>query len=240
MRARSKLLIFLLWFYSFACSAQGPEYWHAVRSDSLTFCSYLILSLNANQGEIDPAYADRYKHKLTELQVRLAAESDPQIDDSLKQISSSLTELQHHIRDDPAQFPTWLNRILAAQARLDSFAANRYDGVAPVDQNKLLIDELDLDLGRLLLIYQARMFGALNVSAVDNDSDPINHLDGRILSKFDQYAALAPDHSADLEKITRNYWFVRPRLLSQERNAIPSGVAFYIERVRSGLSGLEK
>ncbi|WP_095059492.1 hypothetical protein [Pseudomonas sp. Irchel s3f7] len=87
------------------------------------------------------------------MQGHLAAENDPQIRQALDKIQANLVVLQRHSRDDHVLFSTCLNAILAGWARLDFIAEKRYKDVAPLDAKHLLIDELELDQSKFLLVY---------------------------------------------------------------------------------------
>ncbi|MCG4454909.1 hypothetical protein LJY18_16630 [Pseudomonas sp. MMS21-TM103] len=232
------LLAVLLTLSSWAHAGSSAERLHSIRIESFTACSYLILFLNPHQGGAEPLYAERYKAAFRKLQTLVSSEHETVMGEALAGMRYKTAELEGKFDLDPMMFPTWLNPILTAQAKLDSEAAKQYAVAHPADAKTLLVQQLDLDLSRLLLVYQARTFGSLNVSAMDGVENPMQHLDNRINQEFEGLSKLLPDQSVERGKLRRIYGYIRPSLLDNQRGSIPNGVAYYMEQIRSELRAL--
>lgn len=232
------LLAVLLTLPGLVHADSSVERLHLIRIESFTACSYLILFLNPNQGSVEPLYAERYKEAFRTLQVLVSSEHDPVMDAALAVMRKKTAELENQLNLDPVIFPTWLNPILVAQAQLDIEVAKQYAVTPPADAKTLLVQQLDLDLSRLLLVYQARTFGSLNVSAMNGDENPIQHLDSRINQRLEELSKLLPDQSVERGKLRRIYDYIRPSILENQRSSIPSGVAYYMEQISLGLRAL--
>jgi hypothetical protein len=238
MPIRLLFTLFLL-LSNLAEASLDAERLQTIRSQALSVCSNLIVHYNPNQDDSDPRYAERYRQTLQQLQQLVAQDGDPQLIQAASDMRHRIDELEHQPASNAHLYPAWINPLLKAQARLDQQAAKRYAAVAPSEPRRLALHTLSLNIERLQLLYQARIFGSLVVYVVDVDDTTFPQLDEQILQGFTALIQAWPQHAVELNKLKLKYDFVRPRLLKHEQSWVPGSATYYLGQVSNGLANLD-
>ncbi len=232
------LVCVLLLLPALAMAGADAERLQTIRGKAFSVCSNLLVRYNPNQDGSDPRYTDRYHQDLKTLQQLVAQEEDPQLIQAAADMGKRIEELERQPASSAALYPTWINPLLKAQASLDQQAAKRYATVAPGEPS-LALHALSLNIQRLQLLYQARIFSGLIVYVVDGDENTFMQLDQQIIEGFSALEQSWPQKAAELGKLKGKYDYVRPRLLKSDKGWVTGGAAYYLSQVTDGLANLD-
>lgn len=235
----TRLLFALLLLPNLAFANLNAERLQSIRSQAFSVCSNLLVHYNPNQNNSDPRHAERYHQALQQLQQLATLEQDPLLIQATSEMRQRIAELEQQPASDAALYPTWINPLLEAQARLDQQAATRYAASAPRGPGRQLLHRLTLDIERLQLLYQTRTFGSLAVYVLEVDENTFAQLDRQILQGFATLEQDWPQQATELSKLKRKYEFIRPRLLGHELGWVPGSAAYYLGQVSDGLGKLD-
>ncbi|PRB81417.1 hypothetical protein [Pseudomonas sp. MYb185] len=207
---------------------------HDARIQAFSLCSFLLAYYNPNQDGIDLRYADGYQQDLAWLKEQLG--NDAELGEMVEDIDIAITALEAIPADLPELYPEWLTLVLMTHARLDQRLAERNAGAGEVSAQLSTVQELQLDIERLLLLYQSRAFGLLGMYVLVVDENTVAELDKRILHGFAELQSQALSADQQLAKLEGFYSFVRPHLLEQQRGWVPGSAAYYLRQTSQGLS----
>lgn len=112
--------------------------------------------------------------------------------------------------------------MLRGHARLNSLAAERYQQW-PRQKTCELLHELNLEISRLLLIYETWTFGTLGVFVITMEEDSITGLDQKVREGFERLGLSEPVQAQALERLKDQYAFIRPHLLEHGQHRRGSG-----------------
>lgn len=240
MHSSLRVLLLSVLLPSLALASPSAERMQTIRHLALSASSNLLVYYNPRQADRDPRYLERYLGDLRQLKQLVALEQDA----SLSEVTTAMEQLISELQSQPASnaylYPTWINPVLQAQARLDQEVANRYAAVQPENPVRLELDRLNLNIQRLHLLYQTRTFGSLAVYLLPVDEQTFPELDQEILRGFREIERLGVVQGAELDKLKRNYDFIRPRLLQHDQSWVPGSAAYYLGQVGDGLERLSK
>lgn len=201
-----------------------------IRYQAFAISSELLLYYNPNQGGSDPRRAEGYRRGMVRLQ-RLVA-SGPVV---LQEAAGELQRLTERLEAQPSTAdqvrlrPTWINPILQSQASLDRQAERLYDELP--DDPRRSLHALQLDLARLLLLYQTRTFGSLGVYVIGINEDGFVRLDQQIIAGFDSLRRSDTRQASELDALRRKYDFIRPRLLHHGQDWVPESAFYYLDAI---------
>ena len=196
-----------------------------------------MLYYNPNQGTGDPRRVEGYRRGLAQLQ-RLVA-SGPVV---LQEAAGELQRLIERLESQPTSAdqamlrPAWINPILESQAALDRQAERLYDELS--DDPRRSLHALQLDLARLLLLYQTRTFGSLGVYVIGISDDSFARLDQQIIAGFDDLRERDSSQASELQALRRRYEFIRPRLLQHNQDWVPESAFYYLDSIARRLDAL--
>jgi len=139
-------------------AASGAEQLFKIRYQAFAISSELLLYYNPNQGAGDPRRAEGYRRGVSRLQ-RLVGSGPTVLQEAVGELQrlTEILEAQPSSADQVMLRPTWINPILESQASLDRQAERLYNALP--DDPRRSQHTLQLDLARLLLLYQTRTFG---------------------------------------------------------------------------------
>lgn len=220
-----------------AMANDGGDQLQAVRVQGFAVVNNLMAYFNPQDGSMDPRYRDRYRVALGKLESLLADEGPKR--EAFENMKSHISELERNARDTPGYlYPHWVNPMLRGHARLDSLAAEEYQQL-PREKTRELLHELNLEISRLLLIYETRTFGTLGVFVIAMEEDTITGLDQKIREGFERIGLREPVHAQALERLKDQYAFIRPRLLEHGKDWVPGITAYYMGNIAEALASLE-
>lgn len=234
-----RLFFILLLLPHLAYSNTNAERLQAIRSQAFSTCSNLLVHYNPNRNDSDPRNAERYRQALQQLQRLVTLEKDPLLIKFAGDMRERVEDLEKQPTSSPELYPTWINPLLEAQARLDQQASMLYASAAPIEPRRLTLHKLTLDVERLQLLYQTRTFGSLGVYVMAMDETTFAHLDQQITQNFTTLKQYWPQHNVELNKLMRKYDFIRPRLLNHELIWVPGSAAYYLSQVSDGLARID-
>src|SRR3990167_8316489 len=131
-----RLLFVLLLLPHLAFASPNAERLQAIRSQAFSTCSNLLVHYNPNQNDSDPRHAERYRQALHQLQQLVTLEQDPLLIQAASDMRQRIGELERQSASDAQLYPTWINPLLEAQARLDRQAGKRYAAIAPSEPSR--------------------------------------------------------------------------------------------------------
>lgn len=238
MPTRLLLTLFML-LPSLAFADLSAENLQSLRTKGFSLCNHLLVYYNPNQNGADPRHAELYREALQQLQQTLAGNTDTELQAAANAMQQRVRELEQQPTADAQLYPRWINPLLQAHATFDNLAAARYANSLPESSKRLTLHTLSLNIDRLQLVYQTRIFGSLAVYVLQVDQNTVALLDGQIAQGFDTLAQQAPEHAAELAKLRRKYDYVRPRLLQHALSWVPSSAAYYLNQITDRLAQLD-
>ena len=235
MRHLICLALMLLPLVSFA--AQEAEQLFKIRYQAFAISSELLLYYNPSQEGGDPRHAEGYRRGVAQLQ-RLVASGPQTLQEPASELQRSIERLeaQPDSADQVILRPTWINPILEAQASLDRQAERLYDELP--DDPRRVQHALQLELARLLLLYQTRTFGSLGVYVIGISDDSFERFDQQIIAGFDNLRGSDGNQASELEALRRKYEFIRPRLLHHNQDWVPESAFYYLDAIARRLDEL--
>lgn len=234
---RNLICCALMLFPLVSFATQEAEQLFKIRYQAFAISSELLLYYNPSQDGGDPRHAEGYRQGMAQLQ-RLVV-SAPK---ALQEITSELQRLIEHLQAQPGSAdqvilrPTWINPILESQAALDRQAERLYDELP--DDPRRVQHALQLDLARLLLLYQTRTFGSLGVYVIEISDDSFERLDQQIIAGFDHLRGRDGSQVSELDALRRKYEFIRPRLLHYNQDWVPESAFYYLDAIARRLDEL--
>jgi|SRR5690554_1504672 len=220
-------------------SAKADEQAHRlqqIRVEGFELINSVLAFYNPNAEGMDYRFEKRYQQALTRLDA-LIVNPGPMLS-ALKQIRETLADLEENARNNPAYlYSRWVNPLLKAHAELDRAAVTQYEqsGASATLERK---HEINLNLCRLLLLYQTRTFGTLGVFAMTMDEDTFTRLDASIVTGLELLAESHPDSREALSQLITQYAFVRPRLMQHGEKWVPGITAYYMGNISRDLAKL--
>ena len=230
MHLRLSLLALLFCpMLSFAQNARDDL--QSIRYLAFSASSHLLLHYNSNTGTSDPQHAEKYRADLQQLDALLKQTQSLELQAEGSRFQSLIDTLEQH-RDEAVQlYPIWINPILESQARLDALADTMAADTTQVRPAVQALQRLSLNTQRLLLYYQTRAFGSLAVYIDDLKQGAPDNLDNAIRRDLSALQDALPEQSQALNKLTRNYHYIRGHLLQREGEFVPGSVAFYLAQI---------
>lgn len=207
-----------------------------IRFQAFSVSSELLLYYNPNQDGGDPRHAAGYRQGLQRLQ-QLASDQPEVLQRDVSRLLQMVAALEAQPLAEIGLRPSWINPILEAQATLERNAA-QLDGRQQGSAGQA-IDVLQLDLARLLLLYETRTFGSLAVYVMDMDDDSFVRLDRQIMAGFEQLTIGSGEHREALDGLRRKYDFIRPRLLQHGQGWVPESAFYYLDGIGRRLESLQ-
>lgn len=133
-------------------------------------------------------------------------------------------------------YPAHLTNIYQAQQRFEQSLAGYQETIDQRDDVVKTIDDLRLDLYKIMSLYSVSTFTGL---AYLNEEDPdLTRLDGKIQEHFLTLEGQLPGLQGDIEKIRNIYLFVQPKLVGLSRPWTPSAVVLFLTRAETALKDL--
>jgi hypothetical protein len=138
--------------------------------------------------------------------------------------------------------PVYVNRILAAQARLDARLVLLGSEKTTANQEKPesvpdVLLRLGIDVAIQNILYQSKTFGALNFFLLDAGSNLAEQLDKEILASLEYLLAAASESQRPVvEKMDSRYRFVRPHLVGENPVWVPDVVARFCHGISDMIS----
>lgn len=240
MFLRLQVFVLTALLSSFALATPSAERLQEIRHLAFSAASNLLVFYSPKQDGGDPRYLERYQQDLRQLKELVALEQDDALSTAVRNMEQRIAELQRQPASSAQLFPTWINPLLEEQARLDQQLADRYAAVQPAQPIRLELHRLNLNVQRLQLLYQTRVFGTLSVYLMPVDEGTFADLDRQILQGFAESERLEPVQGPELGKLKGKYEFIRPRLLQHDQKWVPGSAAYYLGQVGDGLARLSE
>lgn len=235
-----RLLLFIFFISPGICAASmTEEKLQDIRLAGFSVCSNLLVFYNPTQTETDARYSEEYLRMLAKLEILTKETGDPVMQSAVRDIKNRATELTKYSHSESELYPNTLNPLLEAHARLDKEASSKLDELKSSDKRTQTLHSLQLNIEKLLLIYETRTFGSLAVYFMPMDDNTFYNLDSAILSDLNALSNQWPEHSDQISKIHTKYEYIRPRLLQHDKGWIPAGAAYYMSKISESLSEIK-
>lgn len=189
--------------------------------------SRLLLYFNPYLRDRELIQSD-YRHHFYRLEDHLKPLESEDISRPLTAIHVQIESLEAMSEADESMLPAIINPLLSAQAEMDrqlielaALAGER----GPLPQ--LLADQA-LDMAKLSLWYQIRLFNGLMIFADEAGNDVLNDLDRTIEQRFVTIAA-GRGGNPEFNNSLRHYQFIRGRILSPQDGWIPDAALLYLQ-----------
>lgn len=234
--------LFVALFITLSCclqaqgSTQEMQRIQEMRSLAYLATTNLMVFYNLDATPFESGNAKSYRQSFERLQQIAAQHSYSLVSAELKKIEDLAAQLEalprdlKHVRTVYTPYQLLLNPLFNAQQRIEEDLQQRYAALAKGsdDGRQQELHALSLDHSRIMLQYSMLTFTAL---AYLNAQDPtLSVIDARIRQQFESLKSHTSEQHSDLEKLSINYNFIRPRLVEQPRPWIPGRALFYLSR----------
>jgi hypothetical protein len=211
---------------------QALQVLHEVRSRGHLLCASAMVYY-APQGKTpDPRSLASYFDSLNQLQTRNVQLGQPEVlSETLKQMAQLLKSLERLPRRNAALYPEKISQLLALHLRLENWAAEQYRVQSDRAAEPLpTLHRQSLDMARLLLDYQTRWYRSPGSEDAGLQPEARVILDGDIQKRFEGLSRDYPGYASHLDKLRKNYRYVRTQLLESNPSRLQGGVEFYMAR----------
>lgn len=216
---------------------------HEIRTHGFLLCSNLLVYFNNHDPDstFDPQAREAYRQNLASMQKLIeGAPENLAMTASLQQMKSAIDQIEQQPQDAMEQYSRWINSILRAHAELEKAAESAYLKTHETAQATVTIHQQSMDISRMLLLYETQAFIGLGIFAMEFHEDLSKEIDQQIDSRHATLLELLPSSHNELEKVRRDYSFIRSRLLSPDREIVSRSAAIYLGRSIEQLNNLAK
>lgn len=236
------LLVAVLWvcFTGSAQAVSDADRLLLARLTGLEATSRMLLHFNPYLDNRELVQHD-YRQNFSKLADQLGGVEGEDFSQLLSIIFAQLEILETMTDGDESMLPTILNPVLTAQHEIDDRLGRIATG--ELDPLRQQLGDQAMDIARLSLWYQIRLFSGLRVFADDAGEDLLGALDVTIEQRFFKIGQEEIEESSDFKISLRNYQFVRSQILNPQSGWIPDAAALYLQKsiksllqVREGLA----
>lgn len=242
---RKHLIVLILLFAAAGvhASTHDARLIQSMRIQSFGFCVAMMVNYNHIRTPFQHRSTDSYRQYLDALNALYRQSGLTMGAEYLKALNDLTEELENLPQPDGVMstttlvYPVAITNIFKAQQQFDQ-ALTRYHAMVDQGDEGIVrtIDDLRLDISRIMLLYSVSTFTGL---AYLNVEDPdLSILDGRIYERFQVLEQQAPEWGKEIEKIKNLYRFVQPKLVGLPRPWTPSAVELFLTRAGDALADL--
>ncbi len=227
----------VLAFFCMLTPAWGNDHAHRIqqiRVHGFELVNSVLAFYNPNGEGMDYRFQQRYQEAQTRLAELMMSQGEMR--SAMQQVRETLVDLEENASKNPEYlYSRWVNPLLKAHAELDQLAAQQYERTG-LSAGLVRQHELNLNLCRLLLLYQTRTFGTLGVFVMAMDEGTFTRLDASIVTGFEELAESHPQSREALGRLATEYGFVRPRLMAHGEKWVPGIAAYYLGNISRDLA----
>lgn len=214
---------------------------HAIRSNGFLLTANLLVYFNNHDpaSTFSPDAREAYHASLGSLQKLIKDVPDnPKLASALQSLEYAIGQLERQPEDTYGLYARWINPVLRAHAELEKAAEAAYREAGAADPATIALHQQSLDIGRMLLLYETQAFTNLGIFAMEYHEGSFQEVDERITSRHAKLLELHPGSVEALDKIWTDYNFIRPRLLSLDKQVVSRSATIYLGKSIKRLDGL--
>lgn len=232
MRAGVLLLLCNLFPASTMADDQTLQFLHEIRTRSYLLCSSAMLYFHPAIKQPDPRALISNYDSLMLLQTRtVQLGQPPDMIETQRNMQSLMETLEHMPRHDAGQYPKQVSDLLKLQRQADAWAESQYNQhAAETSRSPRGLHQQGLDMAKMLLNYQARSYPLQAGSYTGMTDAELEALDRAISERFELLIEKHKEFTATLERIRKNYRFVRAQVLNKNAHQSTGGIEFYLTR----------
>lgn len=237
---RSVLFLFLCTLCSFArADTQSQQYLHEISTRAYLLCSSAMVYFNPQDRTPDPRSLTAYFDNLNVMETKIIQLGQPpELNDPLKGMQAIFKELDNTPRSKAALYPDRIGRLLKLNVQLQEAVGTAYKAELKATPSPVeLLNEQSQAMAHLLMDYQLRRYPLPDKTGLNIDPTQLQTIDSTIDGRFSLLLKKYPDRAAIIDKVRKNYQFVRPQLL-QAKGRPNGGAEFYMTRSVIDLSDL--
>jgi hypothetical protein len=216
---------------------------HEIRTHGFLLCANLLVYFNSQDpaAAFDPEVREAYRLSLRELDALAGGVDDqPGIADSLQELKSAVGLIEKEPKDVRLLYTSSLMPILRAHGDLEEAAENAYLKMGETSLVVAGLNQLSLDMGRMLLLYESQAFINIGEYSVKSGEGSFEAIDQRIGSRFEELLKLEPAMESELRTAITDYKFVRQQLKASNQTLISRSAIMYLGRSVEKLNLLAK
>lgn len=239
-RLMAVTLLFLIALPAWAEIGDGQRL-HVIRSNGFLLASNLLVYFNNHDpaSTFSPEARETYHASLGNLQKLIKEVPDNrELAGALQSLEYAIGQLEQQPEDTYELYARWINPVLRAHAELERAAAAAYSATNEADPATSSLHQQNIDIGRMLLLYETQAFTNLGIFAMDYHEGSFQEIDQRITSRQATLHELLPGSGDALDKIWTDYHFIRPQLLSRDQQVVSRSATIYLGKSMSRLDGL--
>ncbi|MCC6073916.1 hypothetical protein ACFPTX_19585 [Pseudomonas sp. GCM10022188] len=239
------ILAVLLLLVSSAARADSSvaQQLHEIRTHGFMLCSNLLVYFNSQDpaSAFDPKVREEYRLNLRDLDTLAGGVADqPGIADSLQELKATIDSIEKEPEDVRVLYTSSLMPILRAHGDLEKAAESAYLKMGATSPVVAGLNQLSLDMGRMLLLYESQAFINIGEYSVKSGEGSFEAIDQRIGSRFEELLKLEPNMESELREAITDYRFVRQKLKASNQTLISRSAIMYLGRSVEKLNLLAK
>lgn len=229
---RSALFLLLCTLCSFArADAQSLQYLHEVSTRAYLLCSSAMAYFNPQDHMPDPRILAASFDNLNNLETRMVQLGQPpELQEQLNGMRAIFKHLDNPQGSESSLYPDKIRQLLGLNQQTQAAVATAYKAELQATPASMeLLNEQSQSIASLLMDYQLRRYPLADKSGFGIDQNQLQSISAAIDGRFGQLMKKYPDRVAVLDKVRKNYQFVRSQLL-QIKGRQNGGAEFYISR----------
>jgi len=207
------------------------QYMHEASTRANLVITSAMVSFNPDDRFPDPRSLNAYFDGLYVISTKITQLGQPEeLMVPYKGMETVFRSLDETARKDAAVYPEKIKELLMLNKQLqDALLASFKTGLEATPSKVLPLYEQSQAISRLLYDYQLRRYPLEDKTGLVLEQAEIEALDAEILKRFETLGKSYPTHEEYIEKVRKNYKFVRSQLL-QAKGRPTGGAEFYMTR----------
>ncbi len=237
---RSGLFLLLILLSSFArADAVYLQYMHEASTRAYLLCSSAMVYFNPQDRTPDPRSLTAYFDNLYVLNTKITQLGQPpELTTPLRSLEVVFKTLDTTPRSQAAKYPEQIRQLLLLNQQMQADLETMYKAELAATPSSLeLLNEQSRAIAALLMDYQLRRYPLPEKTGLLIPEEQLAAIDTAIEGRFSLLLKKYPDRVAILDRVRKNYQFVRSQLL-QAKGRPNGGAEFYITRSVTDLNEL--
>ena len=237
---RSGLFLLFIFLTSFArADVLYLQYMHEASTRSYLLCSSAMVYFNPQDRAPDPRSLTAYFDNLNTLNTKVTQLGQPpELTTPLRSMEQVFMDLDGTPRSRSSKYPAKIRELLLINQQMQTDLATMYKAeLAATPSALVMLNDQSKSIAGLLMDYQLRRYPLPDKEGLLIPEAQLAEIDAAIEERFSLLMKKYPDRVAILDKVRKNYMFVRTQLL-QAKGRPNGGAEFYITRSVTDLNEL--
>lgn len=213
---RSGLFLLLILLSSFArADAVYLQFMHEASTRAYLLCSSAMVYFNPQDRTPDPRSLTAYFDNLYVLNTKITQLGQPpELMAPLRSLEAVFKVLDTTPRSQAAKYPGKIREMLLLNKQMQADLSNMYKAeIAATPSSLEMLNEQSREISALLMDYQLRRYPLPDKAGLLIPEEQLTSMDTAIEGRFSLLMKKYPDRVAILDRVRKNYQFVRSQLL---------------------------